>query len=86
MSNSVGSREASQAQTILEHLRTHGSITKLEALNLYGIWNSGGRVWDLKRDGHPIETRMIDTPNGKRVAEYVLVRTDPNGQCVLDIA
>lgn len=80
MSHSELSQKVSQAQTLLNHLQTHGRITKLEALNLYGIWNSGGRIFDLKRAGHPIDTRMIEVSSGKKVAEYRLVLVDGNGQ------
>lgn len=65
-----------QTDTIYNHLRKHGSITPLEALNLYGIMRTGARIWDLKRMGVQID-RLIEThvnQNGetKRYARYYL--------------
>jgi len=56
---------------LLKHFQSGKSITKLEALKLYGIWNSGDTVYKLRRKGHNIKTTMID--NGKkRYAKYYL--------------
>ena len=38
------------------HLIAHGSITPMEALNLYGCYRLGARVWDLRQAGVPIKT------------------------------
>jgi hypothetical protein len=35
---------------VLEHLKTYGSITPLEAQELYGIMRLGARIWDLRHD------------------------------------
>ena len=37
-----------QTMKILEHLERHGSITSLEAIELYGITRLSARVWDLR--------------------------------------
>lgn len=79
----VGQAEPSQKEVLLQHLRTHGSITKLDALQLYGIMNTGGRIHELQRDGHPVLSRMVDTHSGKRVAEYYIVNFDDKGQGAL---
>ncbi|MBR5874517.1 MAG: hypothetical protein IKY90_07295 [Oscillospiraceae bacterium] len=55
-------------QQILKHLQKHGSITPLEALQLYGCFRLGARVCDLRKEKHPILTRHAD---GKRYAVYV---------------
>ena len=60
-----------QKAQILEHIRTYGSITPLEALNQYGCFRLGARCWDLRHDGYDIETVMI-SENGKRFAKYVM--------------
>lgn len=62
----------SQNQAILNHLKNHGPITPLEALNLYGCFRLGGRIYDLKNMGHAIETEMV-SENGKRFARYHLI-------------
>lgn len=61
----------SQNDTILKHLRKHRKITPLEALRRYGCMRLGGRVHDLRAQGHDIRTRMIKQ-NGKRYAQYTL--------------
>lgn len=59
-----------QRQQILNHLKSGKAITPLEALQLYGCLRLGARIWDLKKQGHNIKTRIIEVGNGKRVAEY----------------
>ena len=47
-----------QSERILRHLRDVGEIDPMTAIRDYGIMRLGARIWDLKRDGHPIETRI----------------------------
>jgi len=61
-----------QASMILSYLKAGHSITPLEALNRFACLRLGGRIYDLKKQGHKIESKMIKTPSGKRVAEYRL--------------
>lgn len=44
---------------VLEHLKKHKSITPLEALNEFGCYRLGARIWDLRRDGHHIDTEIV---------------------------
>lgn len=60
-----------QNQQILKHLQTVGSITPIDALNLYGCFRLSGRIYDLKKQGIKIETKH-ETSNGKTYARYVL--------------
>lgn len=60
-----------QKQRILEYLKTGKSITKLEALKMFGCWNSGDIIFKLRRE-HTIETTMI-TNGKKRFASYKLI-------------
>lgn len=62
----------SQSAHILAYLREGHSLTPLEALNRFGCFRLGARIWDLKREGHDILTEMVEV-NGKRVASYRLV-------------
>lgn len=66
----------SQNDTILNHLRTSGSITPLEAINRYGITRLGARVYDLKQRGYIITRTMEFTRNRNgdptRYARYYL--------------
>lgn len=39
-----------QCERVLEHLKTYGSITPLEAQERYGIMRLGARIWDLRHE------------------------------------
>ena len=67
-----------QKKQILEHLKKHGSITPLEALDNYGCMRLGARIWDLRHDGHQIRMELtrafnIDTLKTSHYARYILV-------------
>jgi len=72
----------SQKDKILRHMQEHGSISPMDALQLYGCFRLGARIWDLKHEGHLIEP-SISSIGGKRFAEYRLVKCDKNGQLSL---
>ena len=61
---------------ILLHLTRYRTITPLEALECYGCYRLGARIWDLRRDGHDISTKMVTGTdrNGEpmRYAKYTL--------------
>ena len=59
----------SQEQDILYHLHNISPLTPLDALNLYGCLRLSARIDDLRRQGHNIETKIVER-NGKRFAEY----------------
>ena len=65
----------SQAQSILDHLNSHGSITSLEAINSFGCTRLAARVKDLEQAGYviPRETVEVVNRNGKncRVTKYL---------------
>lgn len=53
----------SQCEMVLNHLRTNGSITPLEAEKEYGIMRLGARIYDLKQQGHVIGVKMETESN-----------------------
>lgn len=59
-------------EAVLRWLRVHGSIEPLTALREIGTFRLGARIWDLRHDGHDIETTIFETPSGSHVARYVL--------------
>lgn len=59
-----------QKAMLLNHLKK-APITKLEALKLYGIWNSGDTIFNLRNAGHDIITTM-KKDGKKRYAVYSL--------------
>lgn len=61
----------SQCSDILAHLK-RGPITAIEALNSYGCFRLAARIKDLRDQGYDIESRDLDLPSGKTVAEYHL--------------
>jgi hypothetical protein len=61
-----------QNSLILKHLQENGKIDPLTSLNLYGCFRLGARIYDLKQDGHQIETKR--KKNGSKrstFAEYI---------------
>lgn len=61
-----------QRDVILAALQQGYSITPIEALTMCGCMRLGARIWELKRLGYNIETKIIKTATGKRVASYRL--------------
>lgn len=67
-----------QRERVLEHLKTYGSITPLEAQELYGIMRLGARIWDLRhKDGVRIRKETKTSKNGygeeTHFASYILM-------------
>lgn len=61
----------SQNAKILKHLQAGHRLTPLTALKRFGTLRLGGRIYDLKKQGCPIVSRMVKRGNS-RVAEYRL--------------
>jgi len=62
----------SQNQKILKHLSSGKSLSPLQALGLFGCYRLAGRIYDLKRAGHQIETIIKSDDQGRTYASYVL--------------
>ena len=58
-----------QNDMILAHLKEHGTINPLQALELYGSFRLSARILDLRQEGHNIETIRY-TVKKKTFAEY----------------
>ena len=63
-----------QKELVLSHLRK-GTITSMEAFQLYNITRLADRIFVLRKDGWKISTKTIKS-NGKSFAEYRLERQD----------
>lgn len=60
----------SQSTLILAHLQSGKTLTPIEALNKFGCFRLGARVFQLRK-AHPIHTEMVK--RGKKfVASYSL--------------
>ena len=67
-----------QKKQILDYLKTGKSITKLEALKMFGCWNSGDIIFKLrnefKRNNEKLSIKTDMITNGKkRFASYKLI-------------
>lgn len=58
-----------QLQSVLDHLQTRGSINCLEAIQRYGITRISARIFDLRRNGHCINS--IDSKRADGFTEYI---------------
>lgn len=61
-----------QAALILAALQRGQKLTPMDALQQFGCFRLGARIYELKQEGHPIAKRMVETPSGAHVAEYRL--------------
>ena len=59
-----------QAALILEYMRNK-PITPLEALRKFGSLRLGARIFELRKEGHAIDTEYV-TVKGKTLARYHL--------------
>ena len=57
---------------ILRYLQQGGSLTPLEALNLFGCLSLSQRIGEFERDGWPIKADPFKTPGGATVARYYM--------------
>jgi len=63
----------SQKQQVLTHLKIHGEITPLQALQYYGVFRLASRINELRNEGEMIAT--IETiNNNKKYATYKLTQ------------
>lgn len=71
-----------QKQRIEAYMRTHGSITSLEAMQELGVMRLASRISDMQKDGLRINKETIRVLNryGEKcsVAKYSLAGTTPN--------
>lgn len=76
MSTLTSSATLNQKALILKFMRDFGSITPVEAIEEFGCYRLGARIWDLRHDGHAIKTHTVTRKNryGKTVsfAKYIL--------------
>ena len=52
-----------QNKWIVQHLQLLGSITSMKAFQTYGITRLSGRIYELRKQGHKIMARVIQTEN-----------------------
>lgn len=64
-----------QIQAIYEYLKQGNSITPLLALEKFGCFRLGARIWTLKQQGLNIQMDMI-RHNGKHFARYFMPKQE----------
>ncbi len=62
-----------QNEMVLWHMTDMGAITPKTAFRYYGIMRLAARVRELRKQGHNIETQMVNR-RGVRYAEYRLAK------------
>lgn len=67
--------KANQQWRILDHLIRNRTISPLEALDVYGCYRLGARIYDLRQAGIKIKTIRKQNEE-KSWAEYRLVEDD----------
>lgn len=60
-----------QKERILNHLKRFGSITQLEAINLYWDWRLSDKIYRLKKDGYSIKTETLKVKRVDKTDAYV---------------
>ena len=61
----------SQKSAILAYLQSGRTLSPIEALNMFGCFRLGARVYDLKQEGHNIQMKL--SRGDKKYAEYRIV-------------
>ena len=72
----------SQSKVILKHLESGKEITQLEATQKYGILRLGAIIFNLRKDGYKITSRLEHKPNRygntSNYAIYKLIKENEN--------
>lgn len=64
--------KATHSAAILAALQAGRALNPLDALNEFGCFRLGARIYDLKCAGYLIETKMVRSVDGARFASYSL--------------
>ena len=70
--NTLPFPKQSQSAQILESLLRGERLTPIDALERFGCFRLGGRIYDLRKAGYGVKSEMIETKSGKHVACYWL--------------
>lgn len=65
-------KKFSQCDRLAAELKTGRKLTSIDIINM-NILNYKGRIWDLRKKGLTIRTKMVNTVGGSQIAEYSLV-------------
>ena len=54
------SEHKTQEEMVIEYMEKYGSITQLEALIAFRCMRLGARIWDLRKAGYAIKSKIVD--------------------------
>ena len=63
-----------QCQAILEYLQAGNTLTPAEAYAKFGSLSLHSRAAELRGRGYAIECELVETPSGKHVGCYSLLK------------
>lgn len=70
-------KRVSQYDVVLNHLKKHKKITSYEAIYEMGISRLSGIIFNIKKDGYNISSKLVKVNNRyggtAHVAEYTLI-------------
>lgn len=61
----------SRKQKILDYLKKHGSITQMQALDIFWDWRLSDKIYRLKKDGYKIKSEDIKVKRADNTDAYV---------------
>ena len=64
------SKTVSHNAAILSALKDGSKLTPLSILKRFGCLRASARIYDLRGQGHTINTELVKLSNGKHVAQY----------------
>ena len=69
-----------QRTAILRYLKTHGTITQVDALMKIGCFRLSARIKELRNEGADIRTEFVKDERGKHYARYIYSDRGPGQQ------
>lgn len=77
MNNSPTLNLASQTDSIVAYLQSGHRLTPQDSLRLFGSFRLSGRIFDARAKGINVKSQIIETANGKHVAQYWIDPAEP---------
>ena len=68
-------RELSQNMLILDWLLRGNTITPIQALNMFGCFRLGARIFNLRRLGHKIAGKRVKVADKTFVQQYQMEKS-----------
>ena len=76
-------QKISQYDVVLDHLKSGKELSQLEATQKYGILRLGAIVFNLRKDGYIISTRIEHSPNRYgNISNYAVYKMHLKKYCI----